>query len=170
VRTSCLRLPTQPFRQCPFDPISGSTRRFGHAEREVGGDYEHTHLRRGAVSVRPFLHSVVPCNVTSNSCDKYVSCHAGHLRLVDAASFSNLDDHHVHYQLVLGCPRAARYAHQAPIPLILLRLSQGCCTRTLKSSSLVWTMPERLSVPSTRARHAGHLTIMITDPFAHAQE
>ena len=63
-----------------------------------------------------------------------------------------LDNHVQYHQLVLGHPRAARYtpppSTSATLTQSITSPSQGCCTRTLKSSSLVWIMPERLSVAS----------------------
>ena len=39
--------------------------------------------------------------------------------------------------------------------------TQDCCTRTLKSSSLVWIMLERLSVVSVRVRLTRNLTFCL---------
>ena len=102
----------------------GSTRRFGDAERVVGGDYEHTHPSSWC-SGRQTLPTCIDVDTTlyyvtcvTNTC-RVTRGMSAQLALLTSTPFSFLDDHHVHHQLVLGRSRAARYAHQATTPLII---------------------------------------------------
>ena len=57
------------------------------------------------------------------------------------------------------------FLNWAPLVSFIQTITQDWCTRTLKSSSLVWIMPERLSVASVHAPVTVYLTISFTDPL-----